>query len=339
MKFVASVTIQSSEFQKLLNFWDEFGEKCDPFAHIIVSPITASSATLNIVRQLKESGRSEVYFDSGAYTVQQGKLNYEALFNRLKILYLDNQWADWYVLPDHVPVSTDSEQIVEYKVRDTISVATLFKAELPDNLQPKILPVVQGHNISQIQRCLESYLNMGVSYIGFGSFATMGANGEVNRLTINSTKMLNNLHRACEEHVFRMSSASKPKIHVFGITTPPTLRLLKQLGTTSFDSLGWNKAANYGNIYLPFIPAKNVSHRTTRQVGITRVMLEELKALTDHDCFFCRDFKKLQTDYMYRRLHNLAVLMDVVDYINRRQVPHEFAQKHIPDWLKPILKT
>lgn len=338
MKFVASVTISPGELRKLLDFWAESGEKRDPFAHIIISPITSSPTTLNMVRQLKESGRSEVYFDSGAYTVQQGKLSYETLFNRLKTLYLDNQWADWYVLPDHVPASTDSEKIVEYKVRDTISVGALFNAELPDNLQSKILPVVQGHNISQIQRCLESYLNMGASYIGFGSFATMGANGEVNRLTINSTKMLNNLYTACKDKAFRMSSTSKPKIHVFGITTPPTLYLLKQLGAASFDSLGWNKAANYGNIYLPFTPAKNVSHRTTWQVGITQVMLEELKAQTDHDCFFCRDFKKLQTDYMYRRLHNLAVLMDMVDHIHQSWVPYEFAQKHIPEWLKPILK-
>ena len=329
MKFVASVTISPGELKTLLGFWAESGDKRDPFAHIVISPITSSSTTLNMVRQLKESGRSEVYFDSGAYTVQQGKINYETLFNRLKTLYINNQWADWYVLPDHVPESTDSAKIVEYKVRDTISVGALFKAELPDNLQPKILPVVQGYNISQIQRCLESYLSMGASYIGFGSFATMGANGEVNRLTINSTKMLHHLCVACEDHA---------KIHAFGITTPPALYLLQQLGTESFDSLGWNKAANYGNIYLPFTTAKNVSHRTTRQVGITQVMLEEVKEQTNHECFFCRDFRKLQTDYMYRRLHNLAVIMDMVDHINQNRVPHEFAQRYVPEWLEPILK-
>lgn len=330
MKFVASVTISPGELKKLLDFWAESGDKRDPFAHIVISPITSSSTTLNMVRELKESGRSEVYFDSGAYTVQQGKINYETLFNRLKTLYLSNQWADWYVLPDHVPASTDSEKTVEYKVRDTISVGALFKAELGDNLQGKILPVVQGHNLSQIQRCLESYLNMGASYIGFGSFATMGHNGEVNRLTINSTKLLYHLCTACEDNA---------KIHAFGITTPPALYLLQQLGTASFDSLGWNKAANYGNIYMPFLPAKNVSHRTTWQVGINQVMMEELKELTDHDCIFCRDFKKLQTDYMYRRLHNLAVMMDMADRINQGWVPHGFLQKHIPEWLGPILKT
>ena len=90
MKFVASATITPSEFQKLLDLWAKSEDPRDPFAHIIISPLTASPTTLKMVRQLKESGRSEVYFDSGAYTVQQGKLSYEALYDRLKTFSLQN---------------------------------------------------------------------------------------------------------------------------------------------------------------------------------------------------------------------------------------------------------
>jgi len=185
---------------------------------------------------LKQSGRSEVYFDSGGYTVQQGKISYEELYSRLKKIYNEHQWADWYILPDHVPTSNDSLEEVENKIKDTVTAARLFVNELPDRQKVKILPVVQGHTIPQIRYCLENYLELGTNYIGFGSFATMGINGGVNRLSHSSSEMLKFIQKATSNMI---------DIHIFGITTPPILSYLYEIGVASFDSLGWNKSANY----------------------------------------------------------------------------------------------
>ena len=325
MKFVTSLTIDPADMSWLLKLWQEKGEKgegrslltqttdeseneLNPFAHILVSPLFASRRIIETIRDLKLRRNSEVYFDSGGYYVQQGKIGYEELYQKLMDFYLENQWADWYILPDHVPTSQDSPHDVERKVRDTITTSKLFYEQLPVSLRKKAMPVVQGHTIAQVQRCVESYVQMGATYIGFGSFGTNNINSNTN--VVNASSL---------ERVKRISRILKDKsipIHLFGVATPPLIFLFHKLGIYSFDSLSWMRSAGYGKAFLPYVRAYNVSHRSTRNSSLTELEFEKLKSLTGHDCSFCSSFRELSLRKDYRALHNLAVIVDTVEKLS-----------------------
>jgi hypothetical protein len=67
----------------------------------------------------------------------------------------DNQWADGYVLPDIVPISTDSDEVVEYKVRETLYHCSRFFDQMPSYVQKRALTPVHGRTPDQINRCIE----------------------------------------------------------------------------------------------------------------------------------------------------------------------------------------
>lgn len=299
------------------------------FKSVLISPLFASPSTLSIAKDLKLSLGSEVYFDSGGYYVQQGRLTYEDLYGRLLTFYLNNPWADWFVLPDHVPTSTDDPYTVEHKIRDTITVSKLFFNELPADLRERTIPVIQGHTREQIQRCVEAYAQMGARYIGFGSFGTAGVNNSINQLTARS---VDNLQWAC-----LLAAQYNLSLHLFGMTSPPIVWLFNQMGAYSFDSLGWNKAANYGNVYLPFIKAYNVSYRDPDQSLLLADEFETLKRITCHECPFCADFTRLSMDYHYRRAHNLAVLQETADRCHLDYAAEQVWQ-YAPTYLRNLIR-
>ncbi len=61
----------------------------------------------------------------------KGKFKYDELLEFLGKFYHNNMWADGYVLPDIVPISTDSDKIVGYKVRDTLFHCENFSVKCP----------------------------------------------------------------------------------------------------------------------------------------------------------------------------------------------------------------
>lgn len=155
MKFVLSATMNASDLRQVLCLWGESGDSRNPFANILVSPLFIAQGTFRIVKEeLKERRNSTVYFDSGGYYVQQGRINYETLYHRLHKCYQDHTWADRYVLPDHVPTSRDTPDVVVGKVKDTITAARMFAGEMSPSIREKILPVVQGHTEEQIFECV-----------------------------------------------------------------------------------------------------------------------------------------------------------------------------------------
>ena len=81
------------------------------------------------------------------------------------------------MLPDYVPLSSDTMEDVWYKVKVTAKRSNLFFKEMPTNLREKALPVLQGHTEDQIEYCLEKHLNLDVRRMGFGSFGTIGSVG------------------------------------------------------------------------------------------------------------------------------------------------------------------
>jgi len=312
MKFVLSATINASDLRQVLSLWKASGDPRNPFENILVSPLFVAPSTFAIVKNiLKERLGSTIYFDSGGYYVQQGRIDYETLYERLQRYYREHTWADWYVLPDHVPTSKDTPDIVASKVKDTITAARVFSSEMPSSIQERLLPVVQGHTEEQIFECVENYAQLGASYFGFGSFGTSGASNQMNLVTDQALRMLKLLSGLGKEKGFRS--------HLFGVSTPPILYIFDRLGFHSFDSLAWMKAAGYGNVFLPFVRGYMVTYRIYDRTHTYLDHFEYLKELTGHRCAFCEDFSKLTNNRMHRVLHNLSSVLDTLDILTTGQ--------------------
>lgn len=311
MKFVVSMTDRIGTLRQIVDLWDEFGDERNPFAQTIFTPLFAKPEVMKLMQdEIQHCG--EVFFDSGGYYVQQGLTNFESLYQDLMKFYRENRWGSWYVLPDYVPTSSLSLAEVEERVQATVTVSKLFFDEMPEMLRARAMPVVQGHTFEQIQFCIEQYAEMGVSYVGFGSFGTSGENHDINTITRRSIQMIEFLRHQTQKY--------KMKIHAFGIGTPGVLSTFYQLGVDSFDSSGWSRTAGFGNVFMPFIGRRNISGRMLKEIGgqaYTPAEFAELKALTGHKCPFCEDISILKEGRIYQMMHNLCVMLDTVDALNR----------------------
>lgn len=315
LHFFSSLTLTQSDIYKITTYLEQGGYAVEQFlGRILVTPLFASKETMARVFDLRTSFGSEVMFDSGGYYVQTGKMNYADLYYPLLKYYLQNQWADIYTLPDHVPTSQDSPERIEQKVEETVQFSRNFYLELPPNLQARAMPVVQGHNHDQVDFCLKSYLALGVKYLGFGSFGTSGQGSELNVTTAKSVELA--------RHVVRFAHQNGVKVHFFGLGAPALTALIYGSGADSFDSSSWIKAAGFGQIFLPFMRAYNISYRngsSEMQKGITVKQFAEWRELTGHRCSFCDDIAQLQAKKMYRTVHNLIVIKETVELLNQRR--------------------
>jgi hypothetical protein len=308
LRLVTSLTVDASLLRKLLRLWDAGGDPRNPFAHVLVTPLFASPSTLRIVRsELKEKRGAKVYFDSGGYYAQQGKISFEELYCQLRDYYRNpyNQWADWYVLPDDVPTSDDCPRKVNEKVNNTITAARMFHAEMPPTVKRRSLPVIQGHTFDQVNRCIAAYREIGSTYIGFGSFGTGGSNNSINITDARSARTVS--------HIAGTLKNEGVRVHTFGVSTPPVIYAFMKLGLYSFDSLAWQRSAGYGKVYMPFTRAYNVSHRSTRNSALTEIEFEQIKQRTGHTCPFCEDFRALGENRLFRSLHNLVAVMETIE--------------------------
>lgn len=314
LDFYASLTLTQSDIRKIAGHFVKRNYPLNDYlGRILITPLFASDKSLSRVRALQESG-AKVMFDSGGYYVQTGKLKYHELYYPLLSCYLENPWADIYILPDHVPTSQDDLDEVWRKVMDTVQFSTLFYRELPLALQKRAMPVVQGHTIDQVEYCLAEFVALGVNHIGFGSFGTGGQNSELNVTTNHSVELAS--------HVTSIAHQHGASVHFFGLGAPALTAMIYGIGADSFDSSSWIKAAGFGQVFLPFMRAYNFSHRngsSSLQKGITLKQFDEWRKLTGHYCAFCEDIDALQTQKMYRTLHNLIVIKDTVELVNAGQ--------------------
>lgn len=314
MDFVASMTHRPNELQQIMEMWRSSGDPRNPFERTIYTPLFAQEG----VKQLMVDEFSKVggvIFDSGGYFVQQGGITYESLYQKLMKFYNENRWGSWYVLPDYVPTSDLSPVEVEERIQATISVTSLFFTQMPDELKDKALPVVQGYTREQVKACVDAYADLGVSYIGFGSFETSGSNNSIN--------MMHNQSYEMAAFVKEQADVYGMKLHLFGIGTPEVLFKFKELDVDSFDSSGWSRTAGYGNIYLPFMGRRNISTRMIREVGGQAYRQEDfmrLKDATGHECPFCEDYETLKHSRIQQMVHNLFVMMDTVEGLNRGDI-------------------
>lgn len=308
--FFLSLTHGASEIRKIIQLWDESGDRRNPFVRVVFTPLFSQAGTVTLIRRLKEERNSIVMFDSGGYQVQMGRMRYEELFDRLLRCYRENEWADWFVLPDHVPLSTDSLQEVEFKVRDSIDFARLFLGKMPAGFVEHAVAVVHGWTEDQVARCVEAYVDMGVRYLGFGSFGTSGPNGTVNMISQKSLSLLRLVQALAQEHGCCL--------HIFGIGSPRHLIRLSAAGIvpTSFDSAGWWKAGGFGNIFFPAGRQLHITAIPTPES--TLASAERQKQRSGHECAFCSHPKLLRRNRMLRILHNLTAMLDTVEQVREK---------------------
>jgi len=194
----------------------------------------------------------------------------------------------------------------------------LFFQEMPDVIKLKAMPVVQGNSIKHMDLCLKAYIKLGVRWIGFGSFGTIGKNFESNVATQKTVDLA--------RYVIDVAHSNEIKVHLFGLGVPALVAMLKGVKADSFDSSSWLKAAGFGQVFLPFLRAYNISHNivteTNFQRGITLDQFNQYKEITGHDCPFCRDIRNLQANKMYRAAHNLIVIQETVNMANSGNYEH-----------------
>ncbi len=232
-----------------------------------------------------------------------GKIGYEQLFEQLQRFYHVHNWADWYVLPDHVPCSLDTDSEVEFKVRETIDFARLFVRQMPAGLIERAIGVVHGRTEEQVYRCVEAYREMGIRYLGFGSFSTSGPKGSINLLSQRNLQLLQRTQQLTREQGL--------KLHLFGVGSPGSLVRLARAGITptSFDSASWWKAGGFGNIFFPFSKQIHITAMPHSEATLTGAERQR----NGHRCAFCTDLRLLRRNRLRRVLHNLAVMLDSVE--------------------------
>ncbi|MFB6197623.1 MAG: hypothetical protein ABEI52_05050, partial [Halobacteriaceae archaeon] len=289
--------------------------------------------THQTIRDISTNFDVNVMFDCGGYEVQVGNHEFDDLYSYLVDFYSENHWGHRYVLPDNVPVSDDSPDVVDRKVDETISASKMCFRRLPDHLKSQALAVIQGHSKDQLARCLNEYSKLdGLEHVGFGSFSTSGISQGVNMLTRDA---FDNLEWATQRaHELGFS------VHAFGIGGPTSIPLLYEAGVDSFDTTSWMRSSGYGNVFFPFKSRYNASHRKNRGGNIlTSDELPHLKAETNHECPFCESISRLRNNRWDRIIHNLIVIHEMtnrIDKMNQQDVieamnPNSRYRKHLEE--------
>ncbi len=314
LDFFASITAAPSDFRKIEISLAKASPYSDPLARVLTTPLFLNKEATNLVRRFQVERGSEICFDSAGYYVQVGKIGYHELYMKLLKCYRANRWADRYVLPDYVPLSSDTFEQVEEKVRETVYYSCLFFEEMPDELKSKAMPVVHGRTRVQVEYCLEHYLKLGVEWVGFGSFGTFGKNNETNVATQSAVENA--------RLVVKIAAKYGLKVHLFGLGAPALAGMLHSIGASSFDSASWFKAAGFGQVHLPLMRSYNITYNNSLseiQKGITWDDFTRLKQVTEHDCIYCEDYQTLAGHKMHRVIHNLLVINESVSMLNQGQ--------------------
>jgi queuine/archaeosine tRNA-ribosyltransferase len=312
LDFFASVTACPSDVRKIESYLERANPESDSLAHVLTTPLFMNKDALSIIKRFQAERGSEICFDSAGYYVQVGKIQYHELYMKLLTCYRNHRWADRYVLPDYVPLSSDTNTEVEEKVRQTVYYSCLFFQEMPDELKPKAMPVVHGRTRKQVEYCLEHYLTLGVKWVGFGSFGTFGKNNETNVATQSAVENA--------RLVVDIAKRYGLKVHLFGLGAPALVGMLYSIGADSFDSASWFKSAGFGQVHMPFGRGYNITYNngsSTIQRGITWEDFTRLKEISGHACIYCTDYQTIVSHKMHRVVHNLLVVSESVHMLNQ----------------------
>jgi len=240
-------------------------------------------------------------------------------------LYANHDWADFYVLPDHVPTSRDTEAEIDRKVAETIEVGerflSWFESHFGDKAKERVVGVVHGRTIEQVISVARRWHELGVKYLAFGSFGTSERDNSVNELGRRAIRFLQAL---CEE----IETAGQ-KLHIFGIGNPNYLLRLAEFGVvpTSFDSVGWWKAAGFGRVLFFGVPQIGLPSADGDELKKALVDIKLAKMKTNHECPFCKDLEALVAQRWHRVFHNLAVCCEAIQRLRTMRFKWQEGQK------------
>src|SRR5258708_6192114 len=302
MEFYASLTINRCHFDRLCDIWNKMhpGDGF-PFPTAIVSPLFARSGILD--RLYRHRTECKVIFDSGGFHVQQGRLGLKSASKQLRQLYRENSWAHRFTLPDAPITSHDSREVISRKLSSTRSQYRRFPADLPSSLRSRFLPVVHGTTSRELRQSALAARRVGSKSIGFGGFSTSGPNAGVNSVTHDNLRLLTEFAALCTKWSL--------DLHVFGIGGPAAIAVLHYLPIKTFDSAGWIRTAAYGNVYLPYVGAVNITGAASSRRFVAPRDFRRILNKTSHTCAFCQDPKLLASSWHYRALHNYRTVMDL----------------------------
>jgi hypothetical protein len=308
MDFYASLTINRCHLESLCELWGTLcGDSVFPFHNVIVSPLFARNGIL--LRLYQHRKQCSVIFDSGGFHIQQGRIGLRLASRRLRRVYRENDWAERFALPDAPITSLDSRETVRRKLESTRRQYRTFPVAFPNAMRPRLLPVVHGTNPEELRRSMHAARRVGSTSLGFGGFSTSGPNAGVNSCTPEGLRLLVQFAALCVKW--------KLAAHVFGIGGPPALVLLQYARVQSFDSAGWIRTAAYGNVYLPYLGAVNITGAADSRRYVTRRELGQLRKLTQHVCPFCVDMALLVRSWRHRALHNYYTVEQTAQALNQ----------------------
>lgn len=311
MDFYASLTINRCHLERLCEIWSRHqpGDNF-PFHRVIVSPLVVRNG---ILQRLYEHRRHcKVIFDSGGFHIQQGRLDLGSACKTLERLYREHSWVDRFALPDAPITSLDSRREIRTKLRSTRRLYQAFPARLPSSLRPKLLPVVHGTTFEEVRRSAQAACGVGSRTLGFGAFSTSGPNFGVNSFSTSSVRLLVRFTKLCAEW--------GREVHAFGIGGPAAIVVLRYVPVASFDSAGWIRTAAYGNAYLPYLGALNVTGNAASRRYVTRREFRRLRRATGHVCSFCEDEGLLVRSWLHRALHNYCTVGQLVQTLRKTPI-------------------
>ena len=320
-RFICALSEKPGRLQKFLSLIRENDLEDFLLSDILVSPLFLSPKAVEMILALKDEmgDKLNLFFDSGGYQVQQGRIDPYVLYDRLKRFVDLHPIADRFVLPDCPATSSDSADVADQKVLLTLKHSQDFFRQLPDDLKPKAMGVVHGKSKRTVNYCLEAYFDLGLSHVGFGGFATGGKNSQTNLITARVIPLVHHVAQACH--------AQGVSVHFFGVGSPSLIARIYGLGADTFDSASYMSHAYLGKVVFPFMRGYSISDKIVDDF-LSKEKFLELKDLTQHHCPFCADFEFLVSSRPHRVLHNLMCVKESVKMIRESSLE---LIKHIYD--------
>lgn len=297
MQLFLSLSKCSTTTRRILDKRDKYFHDLK-LGNILLNPLIMRRDILNLLKEYC-SEIKDIMVDSGAFLVQQGRLDYSQLLCRIEKVYSELPCASWYVLPDYIPLSQDDDSTVERKVELTVGNALRLADKLGDSVRHKLIPVVHGRTMAHFHKCINAYARMKVKRIAFGSLVTNGPSNGINSLSRRTIDTLADILTLANKHAL--------EVHLFGISGPTHLLICRLFGVSSVDSSAWNRIAGYGLIYLPFLRSFHITAGARHSKSYSMSQIERMLSVAAPD-FSLLPQHALKTCMYSRSLHNWKCL-------------------------------
>ena len=310
----------------ILKNMDVFHEKCDGytwntpepkiFRNILITPIKIGprSRFLGNIKRFKKRGMIDrIIFDSGGFQLMTGALKDKGittinhLIRRDTEIYKDtSDFVDIFMSLDDPPTGSDSEEIMNKKIQDTIDIGLRFFHEMPSEVQKKMAPIYQCRHVHQLERFHEAYepIYKQSNFVSY-SAASVTTKGAIRTITPEVMQILDQLVK------------DRKHVHCLGIMSPLAVFILALLGIRTYDGSSASKSAGTGGTYWPYLKSVPFSEHESKINDVpTQKELDQLREKTGHSCPFCESREDLINNGRYRYLHNLIV-QDQLSYLYR----------------------